>query len=124
MLFLLLAVQDAGSGEAAIDAAMTRYREKTRAAISCVRDADEITICARREADRYRVPLLTSFDARDSVPLRTATLLEDVSVPPCGGGAFLQNCGKVGVTVTTSFGRGADSGRVTYSTERVRELAP
>lgn len=124
MLMLLFAIQVTGSNDAAIDAAVASYKAKTRASVSCIQDADEITVCARREADRYRVPLVATYDARDSVPLRTATLLEDVSVPPCGGGAFLQNCGKVGVTVTTSFGRGADSGKVSYSTDKVRELAP
>jgi hypothetical protein len=124
LILMLLAVQGTGSGDAVIDSVIARYREKTRGAVSCVRDAHEITICSRREGDRYRVPLVTSYDARDSVPLRTATLLEDVSVPPCGGGAFMQNCGMVGVTMTTSFGGGADSGKVTYSTHRARELAP
>jgi hypothetical protein len=85
-----------------VDAMMANYRELTRADIQCrkAESDDEIVVCARREADRhYRVPFVPAASPANSVPARTAALLEDHGRLPCGEGAFLHGCGMVGVTV-------------------------
>ena len=87
-----------------VDAMMANYRTLTRADVQCRKrpeDGDEIVVCARREADRhYRVPFVPAASPANSVPARTAALLEDHSRLPCGEGAFLHGCGSVGVTMT------------------------
>lgn len=86
-----------------LDAAVAAYREKTRAETPCRKAAtdDEVVICARREADRYRVPLVTSSAGAEAAEARVARLL-DTAPPPCGEGAFLVKCGSVGVGVSVS----------------------
>lgn len=122
---LLLAVTlVAGAQDTDWAGVMARYREKTRAEVPCTAPSDgEIVVCERRDADRYRVPLQV-VDRRDLVPLRTATLTEDVSRVPCGQGPTLARCGKVGVGVTRAFGPGAGSGETRVVTDKLREPAP
>ena len=76
------------------DALMAGYRTKARADARCREPGDdgEIIVCSRREADKYRVPLVTR-NPRDSVPLRTATLVKDVSRLDCGQRAVIAQCG-------------------------------
>ena len=93
---------------AADDALIAQYRARTRAEVPCDRPArpDDVVVCGRRVADRYRVPFVTA-DARDSVPAERARLLE----PKMGGcgrvGAFFNDCGFVGVTTTVGNGGAA-----------------
>ena len=80
--------------------------ERTRAVIPCktTDDADEVTICALREADKkYRVPFVTARSV-DNVPYQTERVLEDTMFQ-CGvSGPFLTQCvGMVGVTVSAGF---------------------
>lgn len=114
-LMLLLGVQDADR----VDTMVTSARDLTRADVPCEKpkDDNEIVVCSRREADRYRVPFVAASDVRNSVPLRTAELTADRSRLPCGQGAFIAQCGPgFGVTMTV----GADG-----STRMVeREPAP
>ncbi len=112
-LMLFVALQAGGE-----DAVMQAYREKTRAVIPCKTTdvADEVTICALREADKkYRVPFVTAR-AVDNVPARTERVLED-GMFQCGvSGPFLTQCGgMVGVTASVGF-----DGKVV----RKREPAP
>lgn len=107
--------------ETTVSAAVADYRSLTRAEIPCRSPADsgEIVVCARREADRYRVPLVTVDLHRDSDAARLERLIgepEQQGITPCGEGAFTVKCGKVGISATV----GAD-GRVRTS---LRELAP
>ena len=97
-MLLLGGMQDADR----VEAALINYREATRVTVRCraVANDDEIRVCARRKADNWRVPLVLSANARNSVPVRTGALLDEHR-PPCGEGAFLVRCGKVGVTVST-----------------------
>lgn len=93
-------------GQSNADAALARYYDKTTAGPRCAaeRDSTDITICGRRNADRYRVPLV-EHDAGDpkyqGVPAEREQLLartsncEEKSV-------FLVGCGKVGVSVGTN----------------------
>ena len=99
---LLLLAQDAGT----VDAAVAAYREKTRADLPCRKPGDEseIVACGRREADRYRPPLVPAYNGREAARVREARLL-DTNPLPCGQGAFLVQCGGVGVGVSVG-GRG------------------
>jgi hypothetical protein len=101
LILLLAAPQDHDASEA-----MANYKVLTAADVPCKRPADdtEIVVCARRDADKYRVPLVIRGSARDSVPLRTADLTKDYSRLPCGQGAFIAQCGPgFGVGVTIGF---------------------
>jgi len=104
MLMLVLALQAAPFDA---EAAMDNYRRETRATIECgAHGVDDIMVCGLREADRYRVPLVTidRDDPRhESVPAERARLIErptnceDMS-------AFLVGCGKAGVGVSSQRG--------------------
>jgi hypothetical protein len=92
-------------GATSVDDAMARYREQTVAGPRCAvaRSDTDITVCGRRNADRYRVPLVI-HDAGDpkyqGVPADRERLLartsncEEKSI-------FLVGCGKVSVSVGT-----------------------
>ena len=100
-LMLLAAPQDASDA----DALMTGYRAKARPDARCreAGDEGEIIVCSRREADKYRVPLVAGGKARDSVPLRTATLIKDQSRLDCGQRAVIAQCGPgFGVSMTVT----------------------
>jgi hypothetical protein len=90
-------------------------RELTRADARCTAatDPQEIIVCGRRDADRYRVTFIAP-SPRDSVPAERARLLEP-KVSACGRvGQFFADCGFVGMSMTT----GAAGTRV-----RTRKLA-
>jgi hypothetical protein len=112
---LLLLAQDAS-----VETALKEYREKTRADVPCRRAADEneIVVCALRDADRFRVPLITSSAGREASGERLNYLLSSdaAGFVSCGKGAFMVRCGSVGVGVTV------DSGGGTRTSER--PLAP
>lgn len=105
LLPLLLLAQDAS-----LDAALQDYREKMRADVPCTRTADEneIVVCARRDADRYRVPLVTASAGREAPGERLNYLLSSdaAGYVPCGKGAFMVRCGSVGMGVTVNSGGG------------------
>jgi hypothetical protein len=88
-------------------AALDRYHEATRATVECnATHSDDILVCARRDADRYRVPLVTvnADDPRNQgVPAERARLIERPN--NCQEkSAFLVGCGKVGVGVSSQHG--------------------
>jgi hypothetical protein len=98
MLFLMLMLQDPPSP----DAAMAKYRELTRVSVRCraPEDGDEIVVCANREADRFRLPLVEAY-AGDHLPDKELDrLIGQRILPECGQGAFMAKCGFVGVSVT------------------------
>lgn len=90
------------------DVILNRYAALTAAEPNCrgSRATDEIIVCGRRDADRYRVPLLVPtpgdprqeglYDERERLQHIT-TLCQDNSI-------FLVGCGMAGVTVSTSLG--------------------
>lgn len=114
---LLLLAQDAS-----VEAALKAYREMTRADVPCKRtdDDDEIVVCARRDADHYRVPLITNDAGREASDARLQRLLspDAAGYVPCGKGAFMAKCGSVGVGATI------DSGGGTRVSTALRPLAP
>lgn len=90
-----------------LDAAMERYRAATRATIECrTGRPDDIVVCGRREADRFRAPL-TIIDPDDprneGVPAERERLLAKTN--NCQEkSTFLVGCGKAGVSVSTRTG--------------------
>ena len=103
MLLLPLILLQAAPDDAALVAAA---RERTRAEVPCAstHNKDEITVCGRRDADRYRVNFVTT-DPLDSVPTERNELLHN-PIPRCGisGPFFLESCGMVGVSISTTGG--------------------
>jgi hypothetical protein len=102
-MLLLLALQVAPD----LDDALVRYRERTKVSIECRAERpDDIVICSRRDADRYRVPFntidpndpknQTVAAERDRLLARTSNCQEKST--------FLVGCGKVGVGVSTARG--------------------
>jgi hypothetical protein len=97
---------------------MDVYLERTSAEPRCrAAQGDEIMVCGRREADRYRVPFLVPTPGD---PKRLGVLEERAmwtrEPPPCEQhGPYLIGCGAVGVTVSTKLG----TGKIEY-----RPLAP
>lgn len=115
-LLLLQAIAPLPATDPAEDL-LARHRAATRVEARCARpaDANEVTVCARRDADRYRVPFV-STSPRDSVPLERSRLIEP-KMAGCGRvGGFYVDCGFVGVTAGVGGGRGV---RV-----KPRDLAP
>lgn len=103
MMWLVLAMQASPD----IDGALARYRAVTRATIECsATRPDDIVVCGRREADRWRVPLIQVDPAdpkNQGVPVERERLL--VRTNNCQEkSTFLVGCGKVGVSVSTLSG--------------------
>ena len=103
MLILLLAQA------VSVDAALARYHDETRVSVSCSTPASgEIVVCGRRNADRYRAPLI-EYDAGDprheGVPAERERLLARTNA--CQDHSlFLVGCGVAGVSVSTNGGFG------------------
>ncbi|WP_137863724.1 MULTISPECIES: hypothetical protein [unclassified Sphingomonas] len=115
MIALLLLAQNEGQSPAQV---METHRERWSANPACrrARDENEIVVCSRREADKYRVPLTTTYNGPDTDQGRLNRLFDGADGhAPCGEGAFLVRCGFAGVTMSVSA-RGVRTVR--------RELAP
>jgi hypothetical protein len=88
-----------------VDAAVAHYRAVTAAAPQCHINLNttDITVCGRRAADRYRLPLIehTAGDPKyQGAPLERERLLARTS--NCQEKTiFLVGCGKVGMSVGT-----------------------
>jgi len=104
-MVLILAGQSADA-----QSALVRYREVTAVGPHCNTAANgaDITVCARRNADRYRLPIIEP-DAgspkiqdvsaeRERLFARTSNCQEK--------SLFLVGCGKVGVGAKAGFGPG------------------
>lgn len=90
-----------------------------------VEETTDVTVCGRRNADRYRVPLSTTAEPgptllNNAAGERAALLHRTNPVQELS--PFLVGGGMAGVTVGTSFGPGSDSGKPSVS--GVRPLAP
>jgi hypothetical protein len=89
------------------ETALMTYSERMATRPNCkrARAANEITVCGRRDADKYRVPLIV-YDAGD---LRAEGLwgerarIQHQTTPCQGNGPFLVGCGSVGVSVSTKL---------------------
>lgn len=100
-----LIMLETGPAVASID----RYRRLTRATPHCEArtSADEIAVCGRRDADRYRVPLIEhdpGDPAHEGVAAERERLLARTS--NCREKSlFLVGCGSAGATASAGFGR-------------------
>ncbi len=102
MLLMLSAGQ-----EVDLNREFAAYREQTRVRVQCDRDADEIVVCARRETEAYRAPLvvaktgerdnLGAFEARQALLRQPNACETKIGNTPYG-------CGFAGVTMTTNAG--------------------
>ncbi len=115
--FGLIAFQ-ANAENLTAETALTTYTERMATRPNCKRAsaANEINVCGRRDADKYRVPLII-YDAGDP---RAEGLwgerarLQHQTTPCQDNSVFLVGCGSVGVSVTT---------RLDGSGPRFRKLA-
>lgn len=66
---------------------------------------DAIVVCGKRQADRYRVPLVIreAGDPRGEGVYGERERLQYITTPCQQQGAFLIGCGSVGVSVSTNF---------------------
>jgi hypothetical protein len=95
LLLMLVDVPDMG---------LAAYHDLTHAGPRCTQPSgDEVTVCGRRTADRYRVPLIERDPEKDVVPLERERLLARTN--NCQEKRlFLTGCGMAGVTVSTARG--------------------
>jgi hypothetical protein len=105
-IIAILLPSAASHAEVSVEDALAQHRELTRSEPLC-RNAsgDEIVVCGRREADRYRVPLIVR-DPGDPAGEGVAAereRLQHVTTPCDARGAFLIGCGMVGVSVGTAL---------------------
>ena len=90
---------------------MTRYEALTQVVVHrCIQPtgSNEILVCGRRAADKWRVPLI-EYDAGDPRAEGVSGERNRLASAPklkCGVGAILAGCGMVGVSVSTT-GRSA-----------------
>jgi len=89
---------------------MARYEKLTRGDPDCRhgRSGDEIVVCGRRDADRYRVPLVEpeAGDRRVESVSAERERYQSKTTPCQNYELFLVGCGMVGVTVgVTASGR-------------------
>ena len=107
---LLLAVP--GWGQADTTAMMTHYQTVTSVVVrTCAapRTDREIVVCARRQADRYRIPFVgyEAGDPRAETVSAERNRLASTPRTPCGQGAIIANCGGgVGLHASVGFGAG------------------
>lgn len=109
-----LLLQAAAAPADLVAAARARLAAERRCTPS---DSTDVTICGRRNADRFRAPLTTRApDRRDDVTAERAALLHRTN-PVQDLSPFLVESGMAGVSAGVSFGA---SGSDTH----VRPLAP
>lgn len=112
LLFASPAVADTAAMDTYLD--LTRVEPRCQAAVG-----GEILVCGRREADKYRVPLITPPPAGSprivDVHAERAKLIA-IETPCQQRGPHLVGCGMVGVTMSTKLG---GTGKV-----EVRPIAP
>jgi hypothetical protein len=105
---------------AAQDAIFTTYKQMTDADPDCRRKpvGDEILVCGRRDANRYRVPFIVREpgDPRGEGLWSERARLQHITTPCQDRGPFLIGCGMVGISVGIGLGGGA--------APKLRGLAP
>lgn len=92
----------------AVDAVLAEYRAKTAVEVRCAStsDADELVVCARRQAYRHQLPLVPRYNGANDAHDQEARIMtpEAQGLVACGKGAFIVHCGSVGVGVTVGLG--------------------
>jgi hypothetical protein len=108
ILFAIVSVAVPASAQSlTAETALMTYTERMATRPNCkrVHAANEITVCGRREADKYRAPLIV-YDAGD--PRAEGLWGERARIQhqttPCEeNSVFLVGCGSVGVSVSTKL---------------------
>jgi hypothetical protein len=94
---------------AGADDAMATYRARTSVEHRCVitPDTTDVTVCGRRQADRFRVPFVGGDNGNrvDDVPFERAAMLHRTT-PIDDLSPFLVGGGMAGVSVSTRGGVG------------------
>ena len=111
MTALLIASIACTSGQAQVPEsasdAIARYEQLTRGDPDCrrTRASDEIVVCGRREADRYRVPLIVSENGDPRIEtVADERLRYQHQTTPCQNYEFfLVGCGMAGFSVSTKL---------------------
>jgi hypothetical protein len=122
LLLSLLALQ---AGASPADQLIERARAATSVRANCAPAprSGEVVVCARRRADRYRLPFQSTAAGTRADPTPDQRLAATKLDPlrECGYTPFIANCPKLGAGVTV----GSD-GRSRVFTERVRtaDIAP
>ena len=111
MLIFLLALADGTAAQA-----LAEYRARTAVAVQCRAQAqdDAVVVCARRAADRYRLPLVSAPDpgdpAHEGVAAERERLLARTN--QCQEKtAFMVGCGVAGASFSTARGFGLNGER-------------
>lgn len=89
--------------------ALERYQQMVNVSPDCKRRAlpNEIIVCASRDADRYRLPLVTppqAGDPRGETAGAERRRLQHITTPCQTYNMFLSGCGFVGVGATLQVG--------------------
>lgn len=106
LFFLLPMTVPAHAAETGPDP-LARYVALTSVEPNCRRGpaGDEIVVCGRRAADRYRVPLLIRAPGdpkAEGLPAERVRL-QHITTPCQDNSIFLVGCGMVGVSVSTGL---------------------
>lgn len=99
---------DTGTFNVRADQALETHHRLTSVEPRCRQAAgDEIVVCGRRDADRYRVPLIERApgDPRGETVMGQRERLQAKTTLCDQRGAYLIGCGMVGVTVSSTIGR-------------------
>jgi len=105
IILLLLIAESSAEAAQSLTAGdmMAQYEKLTRGDPDCRhnRSGDEIVVCGRRDADRYRVPLVEpeAGDRRIESVTAERERYQNKTTPCQNYELFLVGCGMVGVTV-------------------------
>jgi hypothetical protein len=107
MFALCLLAMPVNAESPAAETALMTYTERMATRPNCkrARAANEITVCGRRDADKYRVPLIT-YDAGDPRAegfWGERARIQHQTTPCQENSVFLVGCGSVGVSVSTKL---------------------
>lgn len=104
MFALCLIAVPANAETPTAETALMTYIELMATRPNCkrARAANEITVCGRRDADKYRVPLITYDvgDPRAEGFWGERARLQNQTTPCQDNSVFLVGCGSVGVSVS------------------------
>ncbi len=99
---------DATAPDAFTPSVLEIYHQRTAVEPRCRQAAgDEIIVCGRRKADKYRLPLIEydPGDPRAETLMGERERLQNKTTPCQQRGPYLVGCGMVGVTISTTIGR-------------------
>lgn len=103
----LILVPVAGTAQIDAESAVSKYKALTSTELRCNRpaSADQIIVCANRDADRYRVPFVgyDIGDPRAEGFWGEKERIQHQTTPCEDRGAFRLRCGSVGISVAVGL---------------------